>query len=349
MDLKYRNAKAKHLRMACCDRGVILKTSKLGTRFFAHAKRGDCATAPESEHHLALKAMAARVIESCGWHVETEVRGTTPGGIPWIADLLATRGRAKVAVEVQWSSQTNEETLSRQTRYAASGVRGLWMLRQAGFPTTKDLPAGCVVHDDTIDGDDAYQILIPNQSLYYTAHDKRNPRLWHQAMSVREFIRAAFSGRLRHGRETHGGKGKMFVCADWDPCKRCGYWNRPVGTIGLKFAGSEYFGELGVKDFAYHMEVLQEWGVSGQDGIYIVDGQNLCKKCGKVYEAPARVYVGFRTTRGGKRLVEAGITISPGAAAVFNSVYGMHWHVAPDPAASGHDRASLDASQQCIP
>ena len=40
--LKASNASEKNLRMTCCDEHVTLKTSKLGTQFFAHKRRGEC-------------------------------------------------------------------------------------------------------------------------------------------------------------------------------------------------------------------------------------------------------------------------------------------------------------------
>ncbi|WP_292085778.1 hypothetical protein [Mesorhizobium sp.] len=120
--------------------------------------------------------------------------GETPEGDRWKADVLAAKGNHKVAVEIQWSGQTPEETLSRQERYRESGVRGLWLLRQPGFPIAKSLPAVCV-------GGSIQQgltALIPLTDDMQ-ARDRRNPERWHQAMQMGEFLRAAFSRRLRFG------------------------------------------------------------------------------------------------------------------------------------------------------
>ena len=130
--------------MPCCSAQVILKRSRLGTPFFAHKVLGGCTTVAETEEHLRLKAMTAAAARAHGWTAETEVAGSTPLGEEWKADVLARKGAHKVAVEIQWSGQTNEETMRRQKRYAEAGVRCLWLLRQRGFPVTRELPAACI-------------------------------------------------------------------------------------------------------------------------------------------------------------------------------------------------------------
>ena len=79
-ELRSLNAADDHLRIGCCDSQVTLKTSKLGTRFFAHRRRGACTSAPETAEHLLVKEIIARAIAGTGWTVATEVRGNTPDG-----------------------------------------------------------------------------------------------------------------------------------------------------------------------------------------------------------------------------------------------------------------------------
>ena len=74
-----------------------------------------------------------------GWDAETEVAGTTDKGDQWKADVLARKGKRRVAVEIQWSLQTDEKVRRRQERYAESGVRHRWFFRHGGFPISREL------------------------------------------------------------------------------------------------------------------------------------------------------------------------------------------------------------------
>jgi hypothetical protein len=170
------NRKAHHLRTPCCESPLILKRSRLGTRFFAHMTRGACATGTETEVHLELKRMAVEAARSHGWITQAEVTGMTPAGEQWRADVLAQKGTAKIAIEIQWSGQTNDETLRRQERYKQSGIRGLWLLRQPGFPVAHNLPAICVGGNM----DDGFTALIagPNRPQFSGSKPYRLERFW---------------------------------------------------------------------------------------------------------------------------------------------------------------------------
>lgn len=120
------------LRMPCCESAAVPKTSPLGNFFFAHSRKGDCATAPESAEHLYCKSLIAQAAQKAGWAVTTERAGASPVGEAWIADVFCEKGSAKVAFEVQMSPQAVDETVRRQRRYKDSGVRGAWFY---GFKT----------------------------------------------------------------------------------------------------------------------------------------------------------------------------------------------------------------------
>lgn len=59
-ELRALNAAEDRLRLNCCGSRVTLKTSKLGTRFFAHKQRGECTSASETAERLFVKACSAR-------------------------------------------------------------------------------------------------------------------------------------------------------------------------------------------------------------------------------------------------------------------------------------------------
>lgn len=153
--------KASRFNMACCGNQAILKTSNLNTQFFAHKvkpKTSDCSTGGETEEHRQIKYLVSKTLFECGWSVEVEKRGNTPSGEEWIADIYAEKGTVKIAVEVQWSSQTFIETRRRQEKYAQSGVRCAWLLR-----------SGSIKEINAITGDYAYSTKdLPVFSIYKT-------------------------------------------------------------------------------------------------------------------------------------------------------------------------------------
>ena len=164
--LRARARAERHLRMPCCPARAVLKTSRLGTRFFAHKAKGTCSWKPESEVHLHLKKLALNAAREAGWEAETESNGSTPDGERWTADVLAWRDGEKVAIEIQWSSQTNEETLYRQERYRQSGITGIWLLKQPGFPISEDLPSAGIGGSL----EEGLEILIPDSECGFRSN-----------------------------------------------------------------------------------------------------------------------------------------------------------------------------------
>lgn len=152
-ELRSQNRSHRILTMPCCSGPVVLKTSKLGTRYFAHATRDKCTSSPETAEHLLAKATIAEGVRVARWQARIEVAGTTPSGEPWIADVLAERENDRpVAFEVQWGQQTDEETRKRQARYAESSIRALWFLKQPWLLVEKETPTFRLVLDETANG-----------------------------------------------------------------------------------------------------------------------------------------------------------------------------------------------------
>lgn len=230
-ELKRIHGMQKHLRMPCCQQRVVLKTSKLGTNFFAHQRRGECTTKPESAEHLMLKSLVATTIEQCGWSVETEVRGQTDQSEDWIADVFATRGRAQIAVEIQWSRQMDADTYARQARYQRSGVRGLWLFKQADFPVDAAVPAMRVTQDEN------GQFGVTVSSCESVIEDG----FTHQVsapirLSVPDFIRHAFNGDLWFGLYRENSTITATFCGAFVKCWKCGGWTNVVAKVQISSA-----------------------------------------------------------------------------------------------------------------
>ena len=128
--------------LGCCGAAGYPRTSKLGTKHFVHQHKAGCDWGPETWQHLLAKTEIVRACREMGYNARTEVSGPD-----WRADVLATkskkndRGEIRIAFEVQWSSQTLEETIARQEKYERDGIRGCWFFKK--MPTLEareDLP-----------------------------------------------------------------------------------------------------------------------------------------------------------------------------------------------------------------
>ena len=119
-------------------RRAVAKVSRLGTRFFAHPPGHAPAGAKESDIHLYLKAQCLIGARAVGWDALPEQSGKTPNGQDWRADVLCRRpGKAwTITFEAQVQLQGEEAYRQRQERYAASGIRALWLVAHEPPPCT---------------------------------------------------------------------------------------------------------------------------------------------------------------------------------------------------------------------
>jgi len=113
------------LVLPCCGSSGHCRISKLGTRHFVHYRRAACSWQPETAEHLLAKEAVIRGCHAAGFTAKSEC---SEGG--WRADVLAIKSTLRLAFEIQWSSQTAEETEERQSLYAKSNVRGCWFFRR---------------------------------------------------------------------------------------------------------------------------------------------------------------------------------------------------------------------------
>ncbi len=136
------SASKKLIILPCCNQSGFMRISKLGTKHFVHKRNTECSWEPESLQHLKAKSDIAIACKQANYEVSTEVPGPD-----WRADVMATKGKVKIAFEVQISPQTHEATTERQERYIRDCIRGCWFFSErlgcslmATESANKDLP-----------------------------------------------------------------------------------------------------------------------------------------------------------------------------------------------------------------
>lgn len=135
------------ITMVCGEPGYP-KTSPNGLQFFAH-KSAACAKhegGRESPEHLQTKALVAAAGESHGFEVIVE---SPADDRSFIVDVLLIRGSRRIAVEAQWSRQSDAEFRRRTERYHAAGYEVLWLVGPHNRDAVKDVRAEHL--DGTVD------------------------------------------------------------------------------------------------------------------------------------------------------------------------------------------------------
>lgn len=194
--LRQANAQFRHLSMPCCGRGVVLKKSERGTRFFAHKVKGTCTSVSESAEHLEIKLQVSEALIANGWEAETEVRGESREGEVWVADVMASRGRARFAIEVQWSRQADKVTAERHSRYRSAGVKALWLHRQQQFLIREQIPAARV----GMLPDGTFVVYAKRMLIHHKADCSPPAPVFHlQGIPIVEFIQALLDRRYWFG------------------------------------------------------------------------------------------------------------------------------------------------------
>lgn len=206
-------------------------------QYFAHKGDSNCSAAPETEAHLLLKRMTVEAARTNGWDVETEAVGTTASGEQWKADVLARKGDHKMAIEIQWSAQTNEETLRRQARYALSGVRCYWLMRQRKFPISHALPAARIGGSP----EEGFIALVPTGS-------------GEQSVPMRDFLNAAFNNRLRFGVPLES-TANVSVRAGHMSCWFCGGQTQIITGVDLALGPNEF--QFSVPDLGRYPDLFE--------------------------------------------------------------------------------------------
>ncbi len=247
--LRLENKKTDCLATECCGSKVVLKTSKLGTRFFAHARKGICKTAPESAEHILAKIEIVEGIRRTSWVATAEHKDSEGGN--WQADVLATKNKSRIAFEVQWSRQTLAETNKRHIRYKASGVRDVWLFKQYDFRSDKDLPAFQIRYDEQ---QNSFDVYIPSPLNRFSLHKDKYSLF--PPIPIRDFVEGCLTGKLKFA-PAIGSIIPLNVLMAERLCKRC---KRNTNIVTeLTFCISEVFQGCFDLNASIHTRGIEKW------------------------------------------------------------------------------------------
>lgn len=231
-------------KMICCGSKAILKTSKLGTQFFAHKvkpRSNDCSTGGETAEHINIKYLVSKTLFECGWSVEIEKRGVSNQGDVWVADIYAEKGKAKIAIEVQWSRQSFIETRRRQQIYKDSGVRCAWLLRSGSIKDrdaivgdfmhrTKSVPIFSIYRNKK-ESNSAYKVYnvykaVPEDSVSFDS-------LEHSELGLKYFIEYLTSSKIQF-RKKYSDTSKLTLDLVRMQCWSCKKMTNTVTKVRFK-------------------------------------------------------------------------------------------------------------------
>lgn len=234
--MRARNRKDRALKMTCCGAEATLRKTKLGTQYFAHAKKGSCLAGMDVAEVMLAREMIAKAVRRAGWCILVEAAGTSTGEEEWMVDVLASReGGKPVAFKVQWGRLPLDEVARYQALSRAAGIRMLWLMRQQSIPVEKATPAFRLDHDA-----EANTCVVSLPGPYYhpasaTSKNSDAPTYWRQHIELGLFVEGALDGKLRFAPQV-GRTLPLDVCAAYTDCWRC---NKTTGlVIDLCFAAS---------------------------------------------------------------------------------------------------------------
>jgi len=114
-----------------CGFQAFPRQSRTGLRHFVHRTGTGCADHPGETPGTwrPRRSSSRRPCRPGGTRSRNSRARPRPGeqGPGWVADVLATSGRRRVALEVQWSRQSLQRYRERQKAYQDSDMRAIWL------------------------------------------------------------------------------------------------------------------------------------------------------------------------------------------------------------------------------
>lgn len=241
-NLRSRNRREACFTAKCCGAPLVIRTAAGKAPHFVHkaVPRGCDGDRRETGEHRRLKELIAKSAErTFGWSAETEAvhRHAQTGEVTWRADVLSSKGRARVAFEVQLSHADYDLMLSRQRRYSESGVRGLWFVRTGRrFPVTKELPIFVLEGEP---GEDRVRLAVSGDLPFICGVTPEA-----ESMQLTAFIHSVLDGKLKWAPFEAAPDTSLQVCVDYAPGGQCPGCRRlvaePLG-VRARIAGMDTY------------------------------------------------------------------------------------------------------------
>ncbi len=123
-----------HLELPCCSTPALLRVSSLGLQHFYHKPQSECSYASETIEHMRAVYLIYQACLDAGWSAKTDWFEEN-----WFANVLAEKCVSagtgvmvsrRVALQVQWSSQTLQETLDKQDVLDAQSLQTVWLFHR---------------------------------------------------------------------------------------------------------------------------------------------------------------------------------------------------------------------------
>lgn len=182
-------AKEITLLLPCCKGTGYPRLSPRGLQHFAHHHNDGCE--PETEEHIAAKLQIVEACRAGGVNAIPEYVGDG-----WRADVFVKARAWEACFEVQWSSQSFQETLRRQKVYKDHGVRCCWLFR--------DMPTRQTVSEEHRDFKS--QLATPMFELRRNSSFASKPTFDVEVNGTRRslprFVNDLLSKRLRYSRSS---------------------------------------------------------------------------------------------------------------------------------------------------
>lgn len=168
--------------IAQTSKNGYLRISKKGLQHFVH-KNGEKPDGwkPESPQHLLAKNEILLGCQDAGWNAVPEYAENE-----WIADIIASKGSHRIALEVQWSNQTYERTIERQEKYNQDKVRACWFF--------KKLPKELSKWSNSLSADKS----LPLFKIDEEENGEFLVEFYNQKIALRKFTFSLLSGEIKY-------------------------------------------------------------------------------------------------------------------------------------------------------